>query len=116
HRSYSAAVWLGAERHGALEGGRRVLHAKAHGAHGGAVRLRELLPERIRFRVDDEVDVALGMQRDVLAAVTGDDREAEAFEQAAQRLRIGRGVLDELETVRPHGVGIGSHHWPPEGN
>jgi hypothetical protein len=79
------------------------------------VRLREFLAERIGLRVDDEVDVALGMQRDVLAAVTRGNREAEPLEETAQQLGIGRRVLDELEPVGAHRIfrGKRSHHWPP---
>ena len=57
-----------------------------------------------RFVVDDEVDVALPVQRHVLAAVPRDHREAHALEQVAQQVRIGRGVFDELEAVRAHRV------------
>ena len=63
---------------------------------------RERLRERIRLRVDDEVDVALPMQRDVLRAVTRHDRKPEPLEQRAQQVRIRRGVLDELESIRAH--------------
>ena len=95
---------LGAERNGALERGGGVVHAKRHGAHRGPVRLRELLAEGIRLGVDDEVDVALRMQRDVLAAVAGDHGEPQALEQAAQQLGIGSRVFDELEAVGAHGI------------
>ena len=82
--------------------------AECHGAHRGAVRLRELLAEGVRLGVDDEIDVALRMQRDVLAAMPGDHGKPQALEQAAQQLRVGRGVFDELEAVGAHGIGQGS--------
>ena len=63
------------------------------------------------LRIDDEVYVALLVQRDVLAAVTRDDRETHAFEQRAQQVRIGRGVLHELEAVRAHRVLEQVCHW-----
>ncbi len=78
--------------------------------------LREALAEGSRLRVDDEIDVALRMQRDVLAAVTRDHGKPEPLEQVAQQLGIGRGVFDELEAVRPHGIDYLSHDWPPDRN
>jgi hypothetical protein len=68
------------------------------------VHARELLAEAARLGVDDEVDVALAVQRHVLAAVAGADREAHAREQPAQQLGVGRGVLDELEAVGAHRI------------
>ena len=95
---------LGAERHGALESRGGIANAERHGAHRGPVRLRETLAEGIRLGVDDEIDVALRMQRDVLAAMPGDHRKPEPLEQAAQQLRVGRGVFDELESVGTHRI------------
>ncbi len=66
--------------------------------------LREALAETARLGVDDEVDVALLVQRDVLAAVTRRDRKAHALEQRTQQLGVGRGVLDELEAVGTHRI------------
>ncbi len=66
--------------------------------------LREALAEAARLGVDDEVDVALPVQRDVLAAVARRDREAHPLEQRAQQLGIGRRVLDELEAVGTHRI------------
>ncbi len=82
----------------------------------GPVRLRELLAERIRLGIDDEIDVALRMQGHVLAAMPGDHGKSQPLEQAAQQLRIGRGVFDELEAVGAHGIVWNSHHWPPARN
>ena len=44
------------------------------------------------------------VQRHVLAAMPRRHRETHAGEQPAQLLRIGRGVLDEFESVRAHRV------------
>ena len=99
------AVRLGAELDGALEGRGRVPDAECHGAHRRPVRLRKSLAEGARLGIDDEIDVALRMQRDVLAAMLGDHRETEPLEQAAQQLGIGRGVFDELEAVGAHRIG-----------
>ena len=98
------ATRLGAELDGALEGRGRVLDAERHGARRRTVLLREALAEAARLGVDDEVDVALPVQRDVLAAMPRDHREAQPLEQRAQQLRIGRGVFDELEAVGAHGI------------
>jgi hypothetical protein len=68
------------------------------------VRARELLAESAGLGVDHEIDVALAVERDVLAAVARADRETHAREQSAQELRIWGGVLDELEPVRSHRV------------
>jgi hypothetical protein len=58
----------------------------------------------VRLGIDDEIDIALAIQGDVLLPVPGHRAEAHALEQRAERHRIGRGVLDELEPVGPHRV------------
>ncbi len=68
------------------------------------MRARELLAEPARLGVDDEVDVALAVQRHVLAAVARTGGEAHAREQPAQQLGVRRRVLDELESVGAHRV------------
>ena len=60
--------------------------------------------EAVRLGIDDEVDVALPVQRDVLALVPGDRREAHLGEQAAQQFGIGRGIFDEFEAVGTHRI------------
>ena len=65
---------------------------------------RELLGEAARLGVDDEVDVALAVERDVLALVLGDRGKAHLAEQGAQQLGIGRGIFDEFEPVGAHRV------------
>jgi len=65
---------------------------------------REVLRERARLGVDDEVDVALLIERDILVAMLCHRLEAHRLEQLPEGLGIGRGVLDELESVRAHGV------------
>jgi hypothetical protein len=111
-------VRLCAHRHGALECGGGVANAKRHGAHRGSVCLRETLAKGLRLGVDDEIDVALRMQRHVLAAMPGDDWKAQSLEQAAQQCRVGCGVFDELESVGTHRIchRMSCHHWPLEGN
>jgi hypothetical protein len=69
---------------------------------------REVLRERARLGVDDEVDVRLLVESHVLMAVARHRVEAHALEKRAQRCRVGRGVLDELEAVGLYRV-IPSH-------
>ena len=69
---------------------------------------REALRERVRLGVEDEVDLALAVERHRLVAVPGDRLEPHAFEHRGHGGRVGRGVLDELEAVRAHGVLPGS--------
>ena len=104
HRPDARLDRLRAELDAALEGGGGILHAEGHRARRRAVLAREALAEAVRLGVDDEVDVALPVQRDVLAAMPRRDREAEPLEQRAQQLRIRRGVFDELEPVGADGI------------
>ena len=78
---------------------RGVAHAERHRANARPVAPREVLRKGARLGVDDEVHVALLVERDVLVPVARDALEAEALEERAERLRIGRRVLDELEAV-----------------
>ena len=116
HRTDTVLHRLRAEVDAALESGSGILHAEGHRACRRAVLAREVLAEAVRLGVDDEVDVALPVQRDVLAAMPRSHREAQPLEQRAQQLRVGRGVLDELETVGADGIfqgrtGSGGVHW-----
>ena len=97
-------VTPGAQRNGALVGGFGVLHAERDGAHAGAVQAGKALRKAVGLGVDDEVDFALAVQRDVFVAVFGDGLKAHALEQLAHGGRIGGGVFDELEAVGAHGV------------
>src|SRR6266480_4258690 len=80
-------------------GRRGVLHAEGDGAHARAVAAGEVLRERARLGVDDEIGVALLVEQHVLVAVPGDRLEAHALEELAERPGIARRVLDELEAV-----------------
>jgi len=111
HRPRAQRPRLGAELERAAPGEGGVADAKGHRAGRRSVGARELLPEARRLGVDDEVDVALAVQRDVLGAVAGDGREAHAIEQAPQQLRVRRRVFDELEAVGAHRV-VGGHQQP----
>src|SRR5262249_41260411 len=54
-----------------------IAHSKRHGAYARAVAPREVLGERARLGVEDEVDVALLVERHVLVAMLRDAMEAE---------------------------------------
>ena len=115
HRPDMAVERLGAEleRAGVCPG--TVRDPERYGRDRRPVHPGEGLGEAAGLGVDDEVDVALAIEGDILGAVPGDGGEAHPGEQLAQGLRLGRGVFDELETIRPHGVGgiiircIGNH-------
>src|SRR3989442_4019553 len=88
-----------------------ILHAEPHRGHPRAVAARKVLRERARLGVDDEVDVALLVEQHVLVTVPGDRLEPHALEESAERLRIRRGVLDELEAVGVDRVVPMAAHW-----
>jgi hypothetical protein len=77
------------------------------------VQAREALREGLRVGVEDEVDLALPVERDLLVAVASDRPKAHALEHPGHRRRIGRGVLDELEALRAHGVFPGGEFHSP---
>ena len=87
-----------------LEGRAGIGDAERHGAGAGAVLLGEAAGEAVGLGIDDEVDVALPVERHVPGTVLGDRREAHGLEQVVELLRLGRGVLDELEAVGAHRV------------
>ena len=70
--------------------------------------------------IDDEIDFALPIQRDIFGAVFGDSLESQLNKKLAQELWIGCGVFDKLESVSPHRVvpqgrrrttGLGEIKW-----
>ena len=87
---------------------RGVLDPECNGADRGAVHSRERLREASGLGVDDEVDLSLAIEEHILGAVLRDRREAHLLEQPAERGRVRRRVLDELEAV-------GAERVVPEG-
>jgi hypothetical protein len=87
----------GAQFHGALESALGIVHTNADRADARAVLLRVAGRERIRLRVDEEVHLALAVQRDVLADVARNGLEAETRKGLIERLRVACGEFDELE-------------------
>src|SRR5882757_7541121 len=104
HRADSAFYFARAGRYRIAQRAAGVFDAKRHGAGAGSVRARELLRQAIRFGIDDEIDVALPIQRDVFRPVARDAAEAHGFKQQAQLRGIGSGVLDELKAVGAQGI------------
>ena len=105
HRTDLALDALGAQRQRAGIGLGGVADAERHGADRGTVQAREGLGEALRLGIDQEIDLALAVERHVLGAVARHGGETHALEDAPQIRRVGRGVFDELEPVRSHGVG-----------
>ena len=70
---------------------------------------RELLREAVRLGVDQEIDVALAVQRHVLRAMARGGAKAHLLEQRAQRIGVGRRVFDEFEAVGAHRIAAVVH-------
>jgi hypothetical protein len=82
------------------------------------VQASKALRKTVGLGVDDEVDLALAVQRHGLVAVSGDRLEAHALEQRAHGRRVRRRVFDEFKAVGAHrvgpfssGSGKGGVHW-----
>ena len=88
----------------ALESQARVLDPESQPAGRGPVLRREIRGHAARLAVDDEVDVALAVQRDVLRTVLGHTREPQHLEHRLEHAgRRGR-ELHELETHQAHWI------------
>jgi len=85
--------------HGPAKRERRILDPKRHGANRRAVHAREALCKTVRLGIDDEIDAALPIEQYVLRTMLRDRRKTHLLEQATQRGRIRRGILDELKAV-----------------
>ena len=82
----------------------RILDAEGHAARRRPVLGGEIRREAQRLAVDDEVDVALTVQRHVLRTVLGDAGEAQQLEGRLEHIR-GRGrEFDEFEAHQPHRI------------
>src|SRR5579864_2228194 len=104
HRADLAVHRLGAESDRALMGLGGVAHAKGDRADRGTVQPGERLGETLRFGIDDEVDIALAVERHLLGTMASDHGEAHALEEPAERRSIRRRILHEFEPVGPHGI------------
>ena len=104
HRPRRTRDRLGAELDGPGVGPARILDAKRHGAHRGAVHPGEGLGEAVGLGIDDEIDIALAIEGDILGTMPGEGAEAEALEKRAELAYVGRRVFDEFESVGAHRV------------
>ena len=82
----------------------RVAHAKRHAARRRPVLGGEVRRDARRLVVDDEVDVALPVQRDVLRAVARDLGEAQLSNTGSSDARRRRREFDEFEAHESHRV------------
>src|SRR5690606_497718 len=94
----------GAELAGALVGLGGIPDAEGHGTDRRTMDAGEALGKAFRLGIEDEVDVALAIKRDVLRPVLRHGGKAHALEQGCQLGGFGCGIFDELETVGAHGV------------
>ena len=81
------------------ESGLCVMHAQGEGADDRALDRLDGARNVGGLRVDDDVHRALPVELDLARAVPRDRTEAHRLQDAAQRLRLRRGELDELEPV-----------------
>jgi len=56
------------------------------------------------FGIDDEIGVALAVERHRLGTVAADGAKAHGFEQRLQLCHIRRGIFDKFESVGADGI------------
>ena len=95
---------LGAERQCALIGLLRIDHAERHRRRAGPVRGDEIEAVGAGLLVDEIIDVALAIDRDLLGPVPRDRHIAHQPEQRVQFFGPRMRVFDELEAVGAHRV------------
>ena len=95
---------FGAERDGAGVRLPGVDHAKRHRRRAGAVRGDEVVAVGAGRFIDEVVDVALAVDRDLLGAMAGDRHIAHQLEQRVQFFRIRVRVFDELKAIGTHRI------------
>src|ERR1043166_2856665 len=104
HRAHLVLERLGAETDQLVVGGGGILDAKGHGAGAGPVGLGETRAVALRLRIDDEVGLALAIERHRLGAMPANRAKSHLFEQGVELVNVRRGVLDELEAVGADGI------------
>src|SRR5262245_55845423 len=82
----------------------RVADPEGHRACGGAMLRCEVRRGALGLTVDDEVDLALPIKRDVLRTMARHLRESEPGEDGLEHAQVRRGELDELEAHESHRV------------
>ena len=95
---------LGTQRDRALIGFDGIDHAKRHRRSAWPVRGDKVEAVRAGLLIDEIVDIALAINRDLLAAVERDRDIAHQLEQRVQLFRLGVRIFDELETIGAHRV------------
>ena len=95
---------LRAERQRAFIGLLRIDHAERHRRRARPMRGDEIEAVGAGRFVDEIIDIALAIDRDLLGLVAGDRRIAHQLEQRVQLFRLRVGVFDELETVGAHRI------------
>ena len=99
HRPDLVAERLGASGDQLCVRGGRILDPERHGTGARSVRFGETAAVTVGFGVDDEVHIALAKERDRFGTMSRHRAKPHVLEQAVQLAHVGRGVLDELETV-----------------
>ena len=95
---------LRAERQRALIGPLRVDHPKRHRRRARPVRGDKGKTVGAGLFVDEIIDVALAIDRDLPGLVARDRRITHQPEQRVQLFGLGMGVFDELEAVGAHRI------------
>ena len=95
---------LGAERQRTLIGLLRIDHAKRHRRRAGPVRGDEGKAVGALLLVDEIIDVALAIDRDLPGPVARDRHVSHQLEQRVQLLWPRMRVFDELEAVGAHRI------------
>ena len=93
-----------AKRKGTRVGLLCVNDTKRHRGCTGAVRGDEVEAVGAGLLIDEIIDVALAVDRDLPGLVTGDRRIAHQVEQRVQLFWFRMGVFDELETIGAHRI------------
>ena len=95
---------LRAERQRAFVGVPGIDHPERHRGRARAVGGDEAQAVAAGLFVDEIIDVALAIDRDLLGLVARDRRVAHPLEQRMQFFGFGMGIFDELEAVGAHRI------------
>ena len=104
HRPDLAVHRLGAERDRALIRLGRIGHTECDRTNRGAVQPGKGLGKALGLGIQDEIDIALLVERHVFRTVARRGDKPHALEQGGQGPRVGAGIFDKLEPVRPHRI------------
>jgi len=110
HRPGRNLDWLGAEFERARIAVVSILDAKRHTADGGAVFLYEVVCMTLRLIVQNEVNPALAIQRDVLRAMPRHSLETKHVENGFELIGSCRGEFDEFKSIEAHRIVIVFRH------